>query len=125
REGRRPAMATPPTDNPRQTENHFRQATRTSLSCDASLLNRATAGKYQPGSTFKMVTAAAALDTGRFTPDSPFYDPGYCVEYGQRVRNAGNPEAPETFGSVDLTTGFEHSIHSVFCNIGKAVGAAP
>jgi peptidoglycan glycosyltransferase len=70
-----------------------------------------------------MITAAAALDTGRFTPSSPFYDPGYCVEYGKRVRNAGNPEAPETFGNVDLTTGFEHSINSVFCNVGKALGA--
>ena len=70
-----------------------------------------------------MVTAAAALDTGRFTPESPFYDPGYCIEYGKRVRNAGNPEAPETFGSVNLSTGFEHSINSVFCNVGKALGA--
>ena len=70
-----------------------------------------------------MVTAAAALDTGRFTPDSPFYDPGYCEEYGKQVRNAGNPEAPETFGHVNLSTGFQHSINSVFCNVGKALGA--
>jgi penicillin-binding protein A len=121
--GRILAMATNPTYNPNLIEKHFRRATRTNLSCDATLLNRATAGRYQPGSTFKMVTAAAALDTGRFTPSSPFYDPGYCIEYGQRVRNAGNPEAPETFGNVDLTTGFEHSINSVFCNVGKALGA--
>src|ERR671934_236617 len=63
------------------------------------------------------------LDTGRFTPTSPFTDPGYCIEYGKQVRNAGNPEAPETFGSVNLETGFEHSINSVFCNIGKTLGA--
>src|SRR5205823_5211262 len=105
-------------------ERHFAQATRTTEPCGAPLLNRATAGKYQPGSTFKMVTASAALDTGRFTPSSPFYDPGYCVEYRKQVRNAGNPEAPETFGSVDLSTGFEHSINSVFCNVGKTLGAA-
>ena len=91
--------------------------------CGAPLLNRATAGKYQPGSTFKMITASAALDTGRFTPESPFDDPGYCIEYGKQVRNAGNPEAPETFGHVDLTQGFEHSINSVFCNVGKTLGA--
>ena len=81
------------------------------------------AGLYPPGSTFKMVTAAAALDTGRFTPASTFDDPGYCEEYGKRVSNAGNPEAPETFGNVDLSTGFQHSINSVFCNIGKKLGA--
>jgi peptidoglycan glycosyltransferase len=121
--GRVLAMATNPTFNPNLVEKHFKQATRTNLSCGATLLNRATAGKYQPGSTFKMVTASAALDTGRFTPDSPFYDPGYCIEYGKQVRNAGNPEAPETFGHVNLSTGFEHSINSVFCNVGKTLGA--
>ncbi|HSC73293.1 MAG TPA: penicillin-binding protein 2 [Gaiellaceae bacterium] len=121
--GRVLAMATNPTFNPNLVEKHFKLATRTNLPCGATLLNRATAGKYQPGSTFKMVTAAAALDTGRFTPSSPFYDPGYCIEYGKPVRNAGNPEAPETFGHVDLATGFEHSINSVFCNVGKTLGA--
>jgi penicillin-binding protein A len=121
--GRVLAMATSPSYNPNLIEKRFAQATKTTLPCGAPLLNRATAGKYQPGSIFKIVTAAAALDTGRYTPDSQFYDPGYCIEYGQRVRNAGNPEAPETFGSVNLTSGFQHSINSVFCNIGKAIGA--
>jgi penicillin-binding protein A len=121
--GRVLVLATNPTYNPNLIEKQFGLATRTTAPCAAPLLDRATVGKYPPGSTFKMVTAAAALDTGRFTPDSPFYDPGYCVEYGKRVRNAGNPEAPETFGNVNLTTGFEHSINSVFCNVGKALGA--
>jgi penicillin-binding protein A len=121
--GRVLVLATSPTYNANLIENHYGLATRTSLPCGAPLLNRATVGKYPPGSTFKMVTAAAALDTGRFTPDSPFYDPGYCEEYGKQVRNAGNPEAPETFGHVNLSLGFEHSINSVFCNVGKALGA--
>jgi peptidoglycan glycosyltransferase len=121
--GRVLVMATNPAYNPNLIERHFAQAVRSNAPCRGPLQNRATQGKYIPGSTFKMVTASAALDTGRFTPDSPFYDPGYCIEYGQRVRNAGNPEAPETFGSVNLTTGLAHSINSVFCNIGKALGA--
>jgi peptidoglycan glycosyltransferase len=92
---------------------------------DASaLVNNAAAGLYPPGSTFKMVTAAAALDSGAFTPTSPFNDPGYCIEYGQHVSNAGNPDqnGPEAFGNVTLAQGFEHSINSVFCNIGKQIG---
>ena len=92
---------------------------------DASALqNNATVGLYPPGSTFKMVTAAAALDSGAYTPSSPFYDPGYCTEYGQRVSNAGNPDqnGPEAFGNVSLAQGFEHSINSVFCNVGKHIG---
>jgi peptidoglycan glycosyltransferase len=92
---------------------------------DASALyNNATQGLYPPGSTFKMVTAAAALDSGAFTPTSTFNDPGYCVEYGQHVSNAGNPDqnGPEAFGNVTLAQGFEHSINSVFCNVGKQIG---
>ena len=92
---------------------------------DASALqNNATLGLYPPGSTFKMVTAAAALDSGAYTPSSPFNDPGYCTEYGQRVSNAGNPDqnGPEAFGNVSLAQGFEHSINSVFCNVGKHIG---
>jgi penicillin-binding protein A len=89
-----------------------------------ALQNNATLGLYPPGSTFKMVTAAAALDSGAYTPSSPFYDPGYCTEYGQRVSNAGNPDqtGPEAFGNVTLAQGFEHSINSVFCNVGKHIG---
>jgi penicillin-binding protein A len=91
----------------------------------SALLNRATDGLFTPGSTFKMVTAAAALDSGAFTPTSRFNDPGYCVEYGKHVSNAGNPDqkGPESFGNVTLAQGFEHSINSVFCNVGKQIGA--
>lgn len=93
---------------------------------DASaLVNLTTDGLFTPGSTFKMVTAAAALDSGAFTPTSGFNDPGYCVEYGKHVSNAGNPDqnGPETYGHVTLAEGFQHSINSVFCNVGKQIGA--
>jgi peptidoglycan glycosyltransferase len=116
------AMVSSPAYNPNLIEKHFSQALRSGGKCGA-LINRATAGRYQPGSTFKVVTATAALNSGRFTPESEFDDPGYCEEYGQRVRNAGNPEAPEAFGRVSLFQGLEHSINSVFCNVGKTIGA--
>ncbi len=90
----------------------------------SALLNRATDGLFTPGSTFKMVTAAAALDSGAFTPTSGFNDPGYCVEYGKHVSNADNPDqrGAEAYGHVTLAQGFEHSINSVFCNVGKQIG---
>jgi len=92
----------------------------------SALLNNATAGLFTPGSTFKMVTAAAAIDSGAFTPTSIFHDPGYCTEYGKKVSNAGNPDqkGPEAFGTVTLAQGFQHSINSVFCNVGMKIGAA-
>jgi penicillin-binding protein A len=57
-------------------------------------------------------------------PDSTFFDPGYCVEYGKKVFNAGNPETgPEAFGTVSLAAALQHSINAVFCKIGQALGA--
>ncbi len=77
-------MASSPPYDPNQVERDFAKIALTKAACSgaAPLLNRATEGLFTPGSTFKIVTAAAALDTGKFTPDSRFDDPGYCVEYG-------------------------------------------
>ena len=124
--GRVFALASSPTYNENLVERSFALIRRISAPCRpaAPLLDRATQGLYQPGSTFKVVTAAAALDTGRFKLDSTFVDPGYCMEYGRKISNAGNPETgPEVFGRVNFTTALEHSINAVFCNIGKAIGA--
>jgi peptidoglycan glycosyltransferase len=120
------AMASSPTYNSNLVAQHYAKIVKIRGSCgDASALqNNATVGRYPPGSTFKMVTAAAALDSGAYTPSSPFTDPGYCTEYGRRVSNAGNPDqsGPEAFGNVTLAQGFENSINSVFCNVGKQIG---
>jgi peptidoglycan glycosyltransferase len=121
-------MASSPGYDPNRIEspNGFAGIIHSPSACPGSssaLLNRATQGVYPPGSTFKAVTAAAALDSGKYTPDSKFFDPGYCIEYGQKVSNAGDPEAPERFGNVNLMQAFQHSINAVFCDIGKALGA--
>jgi peptidoglycan glycosyltransferase len=123
--GRVLVLASKPTYDPNDAENHFNRIRAiTSPSCKPAspLLDRATQGLYPPGSSFKVVTAAAALDTGRFTPDSRFDDPGYCIEYGQEVRNFSDQSGPEVFGSLSLSTALENSVNSVFCNIGKALG---
>jgi peptidoglycan glycosyltransferase len=122
-------LASSPTYNPNLVERHFGQIATGQGPCkpNTPLFDRATQGLYAPGSTFKVVTASAALDTGRFTPDSTFFDPGYCVEYGKKVFNAGNPDqtGPEAFGTVSFTTALQHSINAVFCKIGQALGAKP
>jgi peptidoglycan glycosyltransferase len=122
-------MASSPSYNPNQIEsaNGFAKILHSPSACPGSssaLLNRATQGLYAPGSTFKTVTAAAALDDGVFTPASRFDDPGYCTEYGQRVSNALNADqTAESYGNVSFLEAYEHSINAVFCNIGKTVGA--
>jgi peptidoglycan glycosyltransferase len=117
--GRLLASVSSPTYDPNLVETSFGLAARRKFGC-LPLINRVTAGLYAPGSTFKVVTAAAALDSGRFTPGSPFNDPGYCIEYGKRVNNY---DTSSPFGGVSLAQGMQYSINSVFCNIGKALGA--
>ena len=120
------ALASSPGYDPNLVETNFARAERApGYKCGAPLLDRATQGLYPPGSTFKVVTATAALDTGAFKPDSVFQDPGYCVEYGKHVSNAGNADqsGPEAFGRLTLAQGLQHSVNSVYCNVGKQIGA--
>jgi peptidoglycan glycosyltransferase len=123
-------MASSPTYNPNVIEEpggYAKLLTAHTAACPGAspLLNRATQGLYPPGSSFKTVTAAAALDSGVYTPASRFDDPGYCTEYGTKVYNAGNPDqnGPESYGNVDFVAAYEHSINAVFCQIGMKLGA--
>jgi peptidoglycan glycosyltransferase len=119
-------MASTPSYDPNSIQTNYAKVLKIRGDCGEgfALLNRATSGLYTPGSTFKIITAAAALDSGAFTPTSTFEDPGYCMEYGSKVSNANNPDqTAETYGHVTLAQGFQHSINSVFCNVGKQLGA--
>ena len=118
-------MASRPTYDPNLVEHKFAAISRIRAACSpaAPLVNRATDGLFVPGSTFKVVTSAAALDSGRYTISSTFFDPGYCIEYGKQVHNFADQSGPEQFGTVSFLQALEHSINAVFCNIGKAIGA--
>ncbi len=120
-------MASAPSYDPNKIEspNGFAGILHSPSACPGSssaLLNRATQGLYAPGSTFKTITAAAALDSKIYTPKSTFYDPGYCTEYGKQVKNALDQNGPESFGNVDLVQAFIHSINAVFCELGIKLG---
>ncbi|MGQ9612699.1 peptidoglycan D,D-transpeptidase FtsI family protein [Chloroflexus sp.] len=56
---------------------------------------------YEPGSTFKMVTAAAALSSGAVTTTTTVDDPGWVVRYGQVLRNFdAAPHGPLTLAGM-------------------------
>jgi peptidoglycan glycosyltransferase len=115
-----------PTYDPNLIEENFAAAQRAPGSeCRpaAPLLVRSTDGLYVPGSTFKIVTASAAVDSGKYRIDSTFQDPGYCVEYGKRVFNYSDQGTPAGYGTVNLRQAIQYSINSVFCNLGKDLGA--
>jgi penicillin-binding protein A len=113
-------LASSPSYDPNLVERNFARVQRGAGPCGvAPLLNRATSGLFTPGSIFKVVTAAAALDTGTYSPSSTFYDPGYCIEYGRRVNNY---DTSTPFGTVSFSQALIYSINSSFCQMGKKLG---
>jgi penicillin-binding protein A len=122
RTGKVRVLASSPSFDPNLVESDFGQIAEIEADCQpaAPLLNRASAGLYVPGSIFKVITASAALESEKFTPDSSFVDPGYCTVYGKRVNNF---DTTSPFGTIDLESALAYSVNSVFCNIGKELGA--
>lgn len=122
RSGKVLVMASSPSYDPNLVESDFAKIDAIRADCRpaAPLLNRASAGLYAPGSTFKVVTASAALESKRYTPSSSFVDPGYCTVYGKRVNNF---DTSRPFGRIDFATALRYSVNSVFCNVGKDLGA--
>ncbi len=84
------------------------------------LLDRASAGRYPPGSTFKVVTATSALENGLFDANSSFDDTGSFETPGGDIRNFGG----RTFGQHTLTTALTNSINTTFARIGDTLGPA-
>jgi penicillin-binding protein A len=84
----------------------------------APLLNRPTQNTYQPGSTMKVVTAAAALDSGEFTPDSTLSGRTGIEIGGVPLQNAGG----ETFGDIDMDFALTHSVNTYFAQVGEQLG---
>ncbi len=80
------------------------------------LTNRATQGQYPPASTFKIISAAAALEEGVVTPDMRFYCPG-------RLRVAGHTfHCWRQHGSVDLRRALAVSCDVYFYQLGRRLG---
>ncbi|HHY97795.1 MAG TPA: stage V sporulation protein D [Firmicutes bacterium] len=80
--------------------------------------NIALTDAYEPGSTFKIVTAAAALNEGVVRPETPFFDPGYIKVEDRYVRCwlAGG------HGSQTFVEATENSCNPVFASIGLKLG---
>ncbi len=83
------------------------------------LLNRAVQGLYAPGSSFKVVTASEALESGSYTPESEFPGGAAYDTPGGPIRNFGG----SSFGPHTLTTALTFSINTTFAEIGDALGA--
>lgn len=85
---------------------------------ETPLLDRATQGQYPPGSTFKVVTAAAGLDSGTITPETTIDAPGSLEVEGQPLQNDFN----QSFGPISLDTALTFSVNTWFAQLGEQVG---
>lgn len=113
--GRVRVMASTPTYDPNQVPTQFGRLNGDS---QRPLNNRVTQERYPPGSTFKVVTAAAALDTGKATPDSTFDGSSPQTISGSPLSNFGG----ENFGPVSFTEALTNSVNTVFARVGERVG---
>lgn len=80
--------------------------------------NKTIVDVYEPGSTFKILTTAAALEENITSENEVFYDPGYRVVDGERIkcwRTIGH-------GSQNLVEGFANSCNSVFMDLALRLG---
>jgi peptidoglycan glycosyltransferase len=85
---------------------------------NAPLVNRATQNGYPPGSTMKVVTAAAALDSGAYRPDSLVNGENGKEISGVPLNNFGG----ESFGEIDLTFALTNSVNTVWAEVGEELG---
>lgn len=82
------------------------------------LYNRATQGQYPPGSTFKVVTAAAGLDSGAITPATTIDAPGSLEVEGTPLQNDFN----QSFIGAGLDTALTNSVNTWFGQLGQQLG---
>ena len=114
------ALVSLPAYDPNDFAAGIDRATWSQLNTDRlrPLQNRATQGRYSPGSTFKAVVAVAALEEGVITPDFTVTCRGGATFYGRFFQchlKGGH-------GTVDLRHAIEKSCNTYFYTIGNMVG---
>ena len=108
-----PRIYTEPVDPRELARAGLRPATAKQLNYPA--LNRATMSAYPPGSTFKPVTALAAMEERLVAPYDPLLCDGQYEAYGQTFRNWD----PDVFHSMTLPDALEASCDTYFYRVGE------
>lgn len=103
------AMANRPSYNPNNFNDYAAETFK----------NRSVSFIYEPGSTFKSIITAAALEVGAVTPNTYFEDPGYIMVSGRRIQNWDGV----AHGSVPFTEIIKQSLNTGFVQVGLKVGA--
>jgi penicillin-binding protein A len=83
-----------------------------------SFVNRATQFGYAPGSTFKIVTATAAIDTGAFTPESTLSGRNGILISGVPLQN----DQHASYGQITLARALTESVNTVWAQVAEKLG---
>lgn len=112
------AMVSKPTFNPNDLDTVMEKV-NAGEDLGSPLLNRATSGKYPPGSVFKVITTASALENMDGVTTRIFEDKGK-IEFGgnQSLPNSQN----KVYGNIDLKKGFQVSSNVVFGTLAQELG---
>ncbi len=110
------AMASNPSFNLKDVADNYASVSKRTGS---PLLNRATQSRQPPGSTFKVITASAAIQDDVATPSTSFTDTGSYVVNGIPIRNFGG----HVFGANTLTQALTFSINTTFARLGDQLGS--
>jgi penicillin-binding protein A len=118
RSGAVTVMASSPSFDPNALRSGASYEQLTRDTSGRPLVNRATQFGYAPGSTFKVVTATAAIDSGAFTPESTVSGRNDVVISGVPLQNDNN----ESLGQITLTQALAHSVNTVWAQVAEKVG---
>ncbi len=89
---------------------------------DKLLLNRAVGASYPPGSTFKIITAAAGLETGVITKETKILDTGYITLGNLVFKNWLWNDQKRTEGNINVVRAIARSTDTFFFRLGQMVG---
>lgn len=118
------AMASNPSFNPNEFVFGIRSKRWEELSSDPRepMLARSFRGEYPPASTFKIVTALGAMESGKVTPSTSFYC-GTDLLIGDRYFHNHNTKSDE--GDMNVITAIKRSCNTWFYQAALAAGADP
>ncbi|HEU4977249.1 MAG TPA: penicillin-binding transpeptidase domain-containing protein [Baekduia sp.] len=115
------AMGSLPSYDPQELNGHFDTTAEYNAkfgeAAGSPLFNRAIAGAYPTGSTFKPITALAAMDAGVMSPSDIFNDEG-CLQIGARAVDRACNAGDEVNGPINLVDALRVSSDVYFYNLG-------
>lgn len=111
-------MASVPGFDPNAVKNEDTLNQLNKQGTESGLFNRSVQSTYEPGSTMKVVTAAAALDSGEFEQSTTLNANSGVEISGQPLANSGGQD----FGTIDMTTALTNSVNTYWAQVGEALG---